>query len=129
MKQVKRLICAIATIGMLMIQPNPALAKFIGTLHGDAPWILELQSTGLTTSATVIFVDSRGRQDVDLFTIQSGGSLTLYPGTTIPRGTRRIIIELDYAQGDLVSIRMQQGATIISADSESDAARFVFDVL
>ena len=131
MKRTKKLLCAIATITILVTHSNPALAKFAGTLRNDAPWTLEIQSTSGTITATVTFVDSRGRQDLDLFTIQNGAGTTPYSGATIPRGTRRIIIELDYEAGGLVSIRAQQGTTIITADSccESDSSRFVFDVV
>jgi hypothetical protein len=115
---------------MLLTQSNPAFAKFGGTLRRDVPWTLEITpaiSPGVI-AATIIFVDSRGRQDIDLFTIQPGESLALYSAAKIARGTRRIIIELDPQSEAAFQLRVIQGTDVIAVDVSGESSRVVFDV-
>lgn len=131
MKRIKRLTCAIAALAMLMTQSNPALAKFAGTLRSDIPWQLNIspETSTSTLAATITFVDSRGRQDVDLFTIHPGESLAPYSAANIPRGTRRIIIELDSSPDALFQVRVVQGGVLIAVDVCCESSRVVFDVV
>ena len=129
----KRLSCAIATVAVLMMQPNPALARFAGTLRSDLPWTVDItpEVGGLVaTAVTVTFVNARGRQDTDLFTIPNGEPVFVpYTEAKIPRGTRRIIIELDFSQSSFAQLRVGQRANVITLDSgDGVATRFVFDL-
>ena len=130
MKRMKRLSCALAAISVLMMNSNPVSAKFAGTLQSDVPWRLEIspELNNIMFAATITFVDSRGRQDMDLFTTQPGETLAPYNGN-IPRGTRRIIIELDFGSGAAAAVvKVSQGTSIINVDAGNETSRIVFDV-
>ena len=130
MNRMKRLICALAVIGVFVMQSNPAFAKFAGTLQSDVPWRLEIspELNNVMFAATITFVDSRGRQDMDIFTTQPGETLAPDNGD-IPRGTRRIIIELDFGSGAAAAVvRVSQGTSIISVDASNETSQIVFDV-
>jgi len=130
MNRLKRLICAIVAGVILMMHSNPALAKFGGNLRSDMPWTLNISpetSTGF--AATIIFVDSRGRQDIDMFTIQVNEQFTPYSAVNIPRGTRRIIIELDSPFSVGFSVRVIQGTNVIVVDACCESSRVVFDIV
>ena len=135
MDRIKKLSCAIAALTLLLMQSNPALAKFGGTLRGDAPWTLSISGAG-NAAVSITFVNSKGGKDTDLFTAHAGEDLVLYGQTNIPRGTRRIIIEVDSDTGNLFgSMTTIQGTSVIvvdscnGADCEGAFRRIVFDVV
>lgn len=135
----KRLISTFACMLALLIWTcTPAQARFLGTLQQNVPWTLEVNTTSTcgAIAVTVTFVNSRGRQDIDLFTLQPGGG-TVYGAANIPRNTRRIIIEVDLpCSFDVGFVTVQQSTNIIDRDfcgagvQDSCAdRRFVFDVV
>jgi hypothetical protein len=136
MNRIKRFSLACFTLGILLIQPNLVFAKFGGTLQNNEAWTLELTPANeiLGPSAmTVTFVDAKGAQGVDLFTIPSNAtSFVAYSQANIPRRTRRIIIDLDLPAGGFVQLRILQGTTVITVDCgdpNGSGSRVVFDVL
>ena len=132
MNRMKRFSCALVAISVLMMHSNPAFAKFAGTVRSDVPWRVEISpETNLVMfAATITFVDSRGRQDTDVFTTQPGETLAPYDGN-IPRGTRRIIIEVDFAPTGAAgaAVKVIQGTSLITVDAGGETSRIVFDVL
>lgn len=135
MKRIKRFSCAMAALAILLVQSNSALAKLGGTVHSDEPWTLVINS-GVHTAVSVTFVGNKGKQDIDLFDLPPGQNYA-YSQTRIPRGTRRIIIDLDY-EGSAAPgfLTIQQGTTLFEVDScsgQSDCAtanaRIVLEVV
>jgi hypothetical protein len=140
MTRIKRLIYALAALAILMMSYNPALANFKGSLQRNEPWTLRFNDVPSSYAVTVIFVDSRGRQIIDVFTVAPEQTFNGYSQANIPKDTRRIIIELDMPTGGFASIEVHQGTqqfvgefcsdgicsdgTVTSADP-----RFVFDVV
>ena len=130
MNRMKRLTCALAVVSVFMVHSNPVSAKFAGTLQSEVPWRLEIspELNGVMFAATITFVDSRGRQDMDIFTTQPGETLAPYNGN-IPRGTRRIIIEVDFGPGAAAAaVKVSQGTSTINVDASNETSRIVFDV-
>ncbi len=135
----KRLTSTFTCMLALLIWPcTTAQARFLGTLQQNVPWTLEVNtvSTCGPTAATVTFVNSRGGQDIDIFTIQPGAG-TVFTSANIPRNTRRILVEVDLpCSFDVGFVRIHQGTNIIEADFCGEGAqdtcadrRFVFDVV
>jgi hypothetical protein len=140
MTRIKRLICALAALAMLMMSYNPALANFKGSLQRNEPWTLKFNDVPTSYAVTVIFVDSMGRQVIDLFTVAPEQSFNGYSQANIPKDTRRIIIELDIPTGGFASIEVHQGTQQFVGDFCSDGVcpdgsatsadpRLVFDVV
>ena len=131
MKRMKRFSCVLVAIGVLMMNSNPTFAKFGGTLRSDMPWQVEIspETNSVKFAATITFVDSRGRLDTDLFTTQPGETLVPYNGN-IPRGARRIIIELDFALTgtSAAMVKVLQGGSLITVNADNETSRIVFDV-
>jgi hypothetical protein len=135
-KSITRISLVSVTLIIILIQPQLVFAKFGGTLQNDQPWTLELTwATGNTekTAMTVTYVDAKGGQDLDLFTIPASvSSFVGYSGSNIAPRTKRIIIDLDLPANGLAQIRILQGTTIITVDcidQNGSGARVVFDVV
>ena len=77
-----------------------AEAQLIGTLDQGDSWSLEFHGLGAADNAsvTVTFIDSRGKQHVDVFTIPVGStdSTLVYDKASIGNNIRRIIINIDF---------------------------------
>ena len=122
MKRMKRLACAIAALAVLMIQTNPALAVFRGTVRGDLPLTFEVQPANANTAPTAVtitFIDSRGRPDVEALTFEVGAGAANIQSVPIPRGTRRIVIQVDDPPGESCRFKMAQGDPPITGIEEA----------
>jgi hypothetical protein len=84
---------------MVMLTHIPAQAEFLGTLHGDQPWTLSIDNSnnGVPAGMTIFYLGGKN-VDFEIHTLQGAESLIL-TDLKIPRGTRRIIIELDPGRG------------------------------
>src|SRR5262245_2553107 len=112
MKNVRRITCAIAALAALLMQPNAALAVFKGTMRGDLPLTFEVQpapSNTDSTAVTITFIDSKGRPDVEALTFEVGAGQGNIHSVPIPRGTRRIVIQVDEPPGGTCFFKMTQG--------------------
>lgn len=87
-------------LAILVFGVTPAKSQFIGTLNQRDSWSLEFFGLGAADNAcvTVTFIDSRGRQEVDVFTIPVGSpeSTLVYDKADIGNNIRRIIINIDF---------------------------------
>src|SRR5262245_55121675 len=75
MKNLKRLVWAIAALTAFLMPPNAALAVFKGSVRGDLPLTFEVQpapSNTDSTAVTITFIDSKGRPDVEALTFEVG---------------------------------------------------------
>lgn len=108
----KKLICALATLAMVMCTHVPARAEFIGTLPSDQDWTIEItNATNSTTAETVYYVDKRGLDVIETLTVIGTDPVQ----KTLPKpgnGVRRIIIQVDLSGGTQTTIRINQGAPI-----------------
>ncbi len=112
MKRMKRLTCAVAALTALLMQPNAALAVFKGTMRGDLPLTFEVQPANANTNSTAVtitFIDSKGRPDVEALTFEVGAGEANIHSVPIPRGTRRIVIQVDDPPGGSCRFKMAQG--------------------
>jgi hypothetical protein len=111
---------------MVMLTHIPAQAEFLGTLHGDQPWTLSIDNSNNDSAAGVTIFYLGGKNvEVDIHTLQARESLSL-TDLKIPRGTRRIIIELDPGRGLSTFALVTQGPVGFSS---LDASRLVIDVV
>ena len=112
MRNVRRFACTIAALTALLMQPHAALAVFKGTVRGDVPLTFEVQPNNSNTNPTVVtitFIDSRGRPDVETLTFEIGAGEANIHSITIPRGTRRIVMQVDSPPGETCRFTMKQG--------------------
>jgi hypothetical protein len=135
----KRLVSTLACALVLLIWAcTPVLAIFVGTLRSDVPWKMLVFAPELGAAVTVISIDSRGRQVTDVITVQPGSFIETEL-MTIPRGTRRIIIELDLQGFSVALLRVEQGIFqfeegfcgdgLCEGGSRTHLPRVVFDVV
>jgi hypothetical protein len=126
----KRLACAIAALAMLMLTCTQAQADFKGTFQRDLPYQILVDNTGNlsdeTASGTVYYLSARKIISVEIFTIPGGEGVG--PVFTIPKGTSRIIIEVDATFGKTTPITVNQGETSFG-DAGVGGGRLVIDVL
>ena len=127
MKRVKVLACTLATFAMVMCTYIPAQAEFKGTLQGVLPWALEIDNSA-NTEPTAVTIFYFGRNlDFVIHTVPAGGSDSL-TDLKIPKGTRRIIIEVNPGNGFFAPIRVIQGGSAFASPVLGDV-RLVFDVV
>jgi hypothetical protein len=111
---------------MLMLTYIPAQAEFMGTLQKDQPWTLSIDNSNNPVPAGVTIFYLGGKNvDFDIHTLQALELLSL-TDLRIPRGTRRIIIELDPGRGLSTFALVTQGPVGFSSP---DASRLVIDVV
>ena len=127
MKKMKRLISTFAcALAMVMLTYIPAHDEFLGTLQRDQPWTLSIDNSNNTSAAGVTIYYLWGRNvEVDIHTVAAIESLSL-SDLRIPRGTRRIIIELDPSRGFSTPVLITQGPVGFSI---FDPSRLVIDVV
>ena len=112
MKNMKRFACAIAALTALLMQPHPVLAVFKGTVRGDLPLTFEIQPANANTNptdVTITFIDYRGRPDIEMLTFEVGAGEANIHVVSIPRGTRRIVMQVDNPVGGTCLFKMTQG--------------------
>jgi hypothetical protein len=127
----KRLACAIAALAMLMLTCTQAQADFKGTFQRDLPYQIAVDNTGNppgeTASGTVYYLSDRKIISLEIFTIPGGEGVG--PVFTIPKGTSRIIIEVDATFGGTTPITVTQGEGTSFEDDGIGGGRMVIDVL
>ena len=131
----KRITCTLAALAMLIWTCTPAQAEFLGTLQGNQPWTLEVDnaSNGSAAAMTIFYLGGKN-VDFDIHTLAAGEAVT-FTDLKIPRGTRRIIIELDpgfpYNQiGSIfIPVRVFQGSSALAFPAGGYTWRLVFDVV
>jgi hypothetical protein len=108
-----------------------AEAQLIGTLDQGDSWSLEFLGLGAADNASVMvtFIDSRGKQHVDLFTIPVGSpvSTLVYDKASIGNNIRRIILgaEMFIWQG---SERPRLPTWTFPVVNDATPMRYVFNV-
>ena len=125
----KRLACAIAALAMLMLTCTPAQAEFDGTLQGNQTWTVELDNSNNAEAAAVAIysIDKMGKAEYFQIATLPGTQLVTLTVTKVPKGTVRVIIEVDSGPGRSVATRVVQGNPFISPGTED--FRMVFDVI
>jgi hypothetical protein len=130
----KRMICTLAAFAMLVLVNSPAQAEYTGTLQGDQLWLLEIDSGSVSTIAVTIFYLGKSLDVGPIVSVPTGTTVQL-ADLKIPKGTRRIIIEVDPpgTPGCVAAMRVVQGSIVYSADicapSGGESSRFVLDVV
>lgn len=98
LKNISIKVCLLAFL--VVAGPTCAEAELLGTLDRGETWSLEFAPAGPTdeVGVTVTFIDSRGRQTVDVFTILIEGSANtlVYSNANLGNSVRRIIIDVDF---------------------------------
>ena len=126
-----RVACAIAALAMLMLTRTPAQADFEGTLQRDLPYQILIDNTANlfdeTASGTVYYLSDRKVLGVEIFTCP--GAVGVGPVFTIPKGTLRIIIEVDASFGNITPITVNQGEGTSFQNPGVGGGRMVIDVL
>ena len=129
----KRLTCALATLAMLMLICIPAQAEFGGTLQGNQPWTLEVDNSNNPVAAGVTIFYLGGKSvDFEIHTVPST-ELVAFNVSKMPRGTTRVIIEVDPGLGGFIGgpfevpVRVIQGAAVPLV--VRGPGRLVFDVV
>ena len=72
----KKILMQLCLLGLLVIGTTSGKAQLLGTLNHAESWSIEFVGLGSSNVAdvTVTFIDSRGKQDVDVFTIPISGT-------------------------------------------------------
>jgi hypothetical protein len=117
---------------MLMLTCTPAQAEFeyYGTLQGNQLWTVEYDNSGNpeAAGAAIYSIDKMGKTEYfQIATVPGGQSVTLTV-TKVPKGTVRVIIEVDPALGETVFVRLIQGGTLFVHNGPYDF-RMVIDVI
>ena len=115
MKRMNRLIATfVCALAMVMLTCIPAQAEFYGTLQQNQPWSLEVDNSSNASSAAVTIFYVGKTLDADKYTVPKLELVTLNV-TKMPRGTTRVIIEVDPGNGNnytdsmCVPLRLFQG--------------------
>ena len=129
----KRLTCILAALAMVMLTHIPAQAEFLGTLQRDQPWSLGVDNSNNTHPATVtIFYLGSKDPNFDIYTVPAVTDLNL-TNFRIPKGTRRIVVEVDPSFGEPTGGLVTQQASGFPLFSDpargGETFRFVFDVV
>src|SRR5262249_54274102 len=124
---VTKLLSALAAIMVIAIAGRArADAFFEGTLDGSQPVTINVDNTGSTgtTDVTVLYLvggrpataSDNGRLGkgvkFDVFSL-SGGERASHPDLTIPKGTRRIIIEVHTPKAQTAIIEVAQNSSMV----------------
>lgn len=133
----KRMISALAcAVAVLIWTCAPVSAEFMGRLKKNQTWSLEVTAASANkdaVSVTVVHVHANGTHDaVDSFSVPAPE-----PGTTsrvdvaygrIPRGTRRVMIQVNVpAVGAAIAI-VRQGEVLVESQMTDDE-QLVWDVV
>jgi hypothetical protein len=133
----KRQISAVACVlAVLVWTCTPVSAEFAGRLKKNQPWTLEVTAASANeeaTAVTVVYVNSNGMQDViDSLSVPAPEPMTTsfirLAYSRIPRGTRRIIIQLSFPSIGGGSVRVRQGDVQFETDLADDET-LVWDVV
>ena len=126
----QRLACAIAALAMLMLTCTPAQAEFAGTLQGNQTWTVELDNSNNAeaAAAAIYSIDKMGKAEYFQMVTVPGVQLITLTVTKVPKGTVRVIIEVDSGRGDSVATRVVQGGNPFISPGTEDF-RMVFDVI
>jgi hypothetical protein len=125
----RRLACAIVVLAMLMLTCTPAQAEFFGTLQGNQLWTVDFDNSNNAEAAAVAIysIDRMGKAEYFQIATLPSTVVTLTV-TRVPRGTVRVIIELDPGLGRSVAVRLIQGGNVFGSPGTGDL-RMVFDVI
>jgi hypothetical protein len=119
----KRLICALAALGMVMSTYIPARAEYAGNVARDSDFTIEIQNTiNSTTTVTVYYLDRNGLDVIGTLTVQGPTPVR----ETFPRpgrGVTRVIIDVDPTFGTQTSLRLNDGPPI----TMDEGKRLVFN--
>jgi hypothetical protein len=108
-KQISAFACGIA---VLVWACAPVRAEFAGRLKRSYPWMLTFMPASTNTgdsSASVIYVYSNGTQEVIDGFIEQTGESTRVVYYKIPRGTRRIIIQVNPPENGSAKVNVDSG--------------------
>jgi hypothetical protein len=126
----RRFACAIAALAMLIWTCTPAQAEFDGTLQGNQLWTVELDNSNNAeaAAAAIYSIDKMGKAEYFQIATVPGVQLITLTVTKVPKGTVRVIIEVDPALGLSVAVRVIQGENAFGHGGAGDF-RMVFDVI
>jgi hypothetical protein len=130
----KRMICALAALAMLIWMCPPAQAEFKGQLLRNLEWELTVDNSSTTggTAVTVDYLSSRSdeneisREKIEIRLVPGSERVRLFfsaPG----RGVKRIIIEVDAPAGATIPVDIIQNGSI--AVTIQGYGRLVFEVV
>jgi hypothetical protein len=115
-----------------MLTCTPAQAAFFGTLQGNQPWTVELDnaSNAEAAAAAIYSIDKMGKTEYFQIATVPGTQLVVLTVTKVPKGTLRVIIEVDRAFGGFyVPVRVIQDVTAFASPGTEEDFRMVFDVI
>lgn len=129
-------------LAIVLCETTQARADLLGTLNHNESWGLEFRHVGSppgVVALTVTFIDARGRQDVDVFTLPVTETHTIYNNANISSNIRRIVIQLDFPcvsnVGTMMSIWQGEERPTFEpwripiASQATCEPRYVFDVV
>jgi hypothetical protein len=113
----KRFICTLAAIAMLIWICPPARAEFRGELLRDIDWILNFDNSASAgpTAVTVHYLIGKSgekeisRDEIEIAAVDANARTRLIFSTP-GRGVRRIIIEVDPPPGGTIDVEVTQSA-------------------
>ena len=111
----KRTICALATVAMLIWMCPPAQAGYLGELRRDIDWQLNVDNSNAAgkSAVTVHYLIGRSgekeisRDEIEIGSVEANARTQLIfskPG----RGVRRIIIEVQQSQNASIDVEVTQ---------------------
>jgi hypothetical protein len=110
----KRLMCALAVPIVLMSTVNLAHAGsvFRGTLNREHPWELMVDNSGAVgpTALAILYLTTATKSETVLLSV-SGGGRQAFRDLRIPRGTRRIVLEVSPPQYATIDVEITQSTT------------------
>jgi hypothetical protein len=130
----KRFICSLAALAMLIWSCPPAQAEFKGQLLRNLDWELTVDNSSTTggTAVTVDYLGTRGdeneisRERIEIRLVPGSERVRLFfsqPG----RGVKRIIIEVDAPEGATIPVDIiQNGSTAVTLQGYG---RLVFEAV
>ncbi len=96
-----------------MLTCTPAQAEFDGTLQGNQTWTVEYDNSnnGEAAAAAIYSIDKMGKTEYFQMVTVPAVQLVVLTVTKVPKGTLRVIIEVDPAFGAAaaVGVRVIQG--------------------
>jgi hypothetical protein len=114
---IKRMICTLAALAMLIWTCPPARAEFKGQLLRDIEWILNFDNSASAgpTAVTVHYLIGKSgekeisRDEIEIASVDANARTQLFFSTP-GRGVRRIIIEVDQPTGATIDVEVTQSA-------------------
>lgn len=131
----KRHVCTLAAALFAMIwaaESASAQRTFAGILRqSDQPISVELVTSATNGGLTAVTVSYLKKREVqfDFASVAAGASGFAVEEERIPRGTKRMIVEVDLPTGGTALLKIRQGVGLQFDFPMAQGSRFVFDVV